>query len=383
MKILTLNIGSTSLKAQGFDFPDERAVLKLKYQIDREKQCISCGEDCLSFTEMDDPYQVCIEHLSLKAHEQKWDAVVHRFVHGGDQAKNPTLITKTFIEEIKSWIPLLPLHLPFNIEGALSCEKAFEGVPQWACFDNACYLDFEPHVYRYALPKNYYQKHLVRRYGYHGLSHDYAVKELCANSNFDLNQIKVISCHLGGGSSISAFSKGRFVDTSMGMTAVSGLPMTTRSGDVDPAVVFHLLRESGLSASDLEDVFYKKSGLKGTSELSGDMRELLDSRIKNPQANLAVKLFIYQIQKQIGAFYAVLGGVDALIFTGGIGENSSVIRSEVCQGLSHLSLNLDEARNQTNDFFVSSSKSLVKLAVVPCDEGLYMARQVYEKKENT
>lgn len=376
MNILTVNIGSTSLKCQGFSFPSEKRLFKSRYQIDRQKSVFTIEDEEVSFE--GDAYQAIFSHLIEQAEDFQWDAVVHRFVHGGVDCVNPSLINDDLLQSLQKWITVLPLHLPFNIEGYQVCQKVFSYCPHYAAFDNGCFQNFKPHVYEYALPKSYAEEYLVRRFGYHGLSHEYAVHRAADKLNLKADKIKMVTCHLGGGSSMSAWKNGEFVDTTMGMTAVSGLPMTTRCGDVDPAVVFHLLRNSSMSFEEIERVMYKDSGMKGLSGLSGDMRDLLAAK-NNPKAQAAIQNFVYRIQKTIGAFYAAMQGVDVLLFTGGIGENAAQIREQVCSSLKCLGMDMDLEKNKENHdgfLIISGEQSNVKIVVSASDEGLHMARLV-------
>ncbi len=383
MEILAVNLGSTSVKCQAYLLPEEKEFLSREYQINRMTHVITFGTEKISFDPHESPYQKVFEHLRHAIGEHPWKAIVHRFVHGGVDPVNPTRITHEFIQSVQKWKAVLPLHVPFNIEGYEMCQKIFPEVPQYAAFDNGCYNHFDPHVYEYAIPADYREKYLVRQYGYHGLSHEYAVNCVSEQSGIPLSKFRAVVCHLGGGSSMSAYANGRFVDTTMGLTALTGLPMTTRCGTIDSALVFHLLRNSTMTVDEIETVLYKQSGMKGMTGTSGDMRDVEAGLETNKRCRIAFDTFTYHIKKTLGAFFAVTGGLDALIFTAGIGENSPILRADVCNALTHLGLKLDPAKNKNGKpkhiTEISTPDSKIKIYTIACKEGLHMARMVYKK----
>ncbi len=272
----------------------------------------------------------------------------HRVVHGGELFREPTLITEQVIAAIRRLIPLAPLHNPANLLGIEFLRETFPQVPQVAVFDTMFHQTLPPQAYHYALPYDFYERFHVRRYGFHGTSHYFVAKEAARHLGKALEETTVITLHLGNGASATAIKNGRSVDTSMGLTPLEGLVMGTRCGDLDPALHFYLLRETGMSPEELERLLYSQSGLKGLGGVS-DMREILELENQgNVRARLAADLFCYRIKKYIGAYVAILGRIDALVFTGGIGENVPVMREKVCQGLEHLGIAVDQAKNRAS-----------------------------------
>lgn len=309
------------------------------------------------------------------------DAVGHRVVHGGESFQKPTLIDGPVIAAIRKNIPLAPLHNPANLVGIEVARAFFPDAPHVAVFDTAFHQDLPPRAFHYGLPHEFYQKYSIRRYGFHGTSHQYVAKQAASVLGKPLPDLNLITIHLGGGSSITAIKKGKSVDTSMGMTPLEGLVMGTRSGDLDPSIPFHLAEVSGMSFPEIIDVFNHRSGLKGLCG-TNDMREVLKKReAGDPRAGLAIDVYTYRLKKYIGAYFAALGDVDALVFTAGVGENSSEIRAEACNGLENFGIELDLEKNMKNDsgpFEIHSEKSRVKVLVVPTDEELEIANQTME-----
>ena len=270
----------------------------------------------------------------------------HRVVHGGEAFREPVLIDEKVIETIRELIPLAPLHNPANLLGIEAARRVFPGVPQVAVFDTAYHQAMPPHAFIYALPYSFYALHRVRRYGFHGTSHLWVAKKAAAHLEKPLTSLNLITLHLGNGASAAAVREGRSVDTSMGMTPLEGFVMGTRSGDLDPAVPFYLRRATGMPEGDLEALLNKGSGLKGICG-ANDMREILQMVSRGePLAQLALELYCYRIKKYIGAYFAVLGRVDAVVFTGGIGENAAPIRKQCCQGLEGLGITVGDRKNE-------------------------------------
>jgi len=302
----------------------------------------------------------------------------HRVVHGGERFREPALINDEVIDAIRSLIPLAPLHNPSNILGIEVTRERFPRVPQVAVFDTAFHQTLPSHAYRYAVPHAFYEDHAVRKYGFHGSSHGYVAKEAARHLGIPLDRADFIILHLGNGASIAAVQEGRSIDTSMGMTPLEGLVMGTRSGDIDPSIPFYLMRRTGMKPEDVESLLNKESGLKGICGI-GDMREILEQAAKgNERAELAVAMFCYRIKKYIGAYHAVMGRLGALVFTGGIGENASVIRQRVCEGLEHLGIAIDRVKNEAARGTVAEIQqegSLVKVLVVRTNEELEIAQQ--------
>jgi len=305
----------------------------------------------------------------------------HRVVHGGEKFREPTIIHPEVIETIRRLIPLAPLHNPANLLGIEVAMAAARNVPQVAVFDTAFHQSIPPYAFRYALPRALYADHGVRRYGFHGTSHFYVAKQAAIYLKRSLASLNLITLHLGNGASVTAIKSGKSVDTSMGMTPLEGLIMGTRSGDIDPAIIFYLGRQAGDSPQEIESMLNKQSGLKGISGLN-DMREIGQLAAKgNKAARLAIDMYCYRIKKYIGAYYAAMGRIDALVFTGGIGENAADIRSYCCRGLSELGIEVDEKKNnrKTKEIHeIQSTTGAVRLLVIPTDEELEIAEQTVE-----
>jgi acetate kinase len=302
----------------------------------------------------------------------------HRVVHGGEVFHAPAVIDDAVIAAIRELIPLAPLHNPANLLGIEVARAQFPAVPQVAVFDTAFHQTLAPHAYHYAVPYDWYTEHHVRRYGFHGTSHAYVAREAAKHLGRSLSDLNLITLHLGNGASAAALQGGRSIDTSMGMTPIEGLVMGTRCGDTDPALPFYMLKQIGMSADDIEGALNTASGLKGICGLS-DMREILDRAAKgDDHADLAIEMFCYRIKKYIGGYTAVLGRVDALVFTGGIGENAPPIRQRVCEGLEHLGIVVDRTKNTapTGEIAdINEDGAPVRVLVVPTDEEWEIAQQ--------
>jgi len=301
-------------------------------------------------------------------------AVGHRLVQGGPRHKDPVQITPEFLDEIEQLIPLDPDHLPAAIQGIKFIASKFPELPQVACFDTAFHRSIPKVASMYALPRRLYDQG-IRRYGFHGLSYEYVMGELRALEG-ELANGRVIIAHLGSGASMVAVQDGKSVDTSMGFTPLEGLVMATRSGDVDPGALIHLFEHQKMSAKGMSTLLNKQSGLLGVSETSSDMKVLIDNVPRDDRAREAVDLFCYRAKKYVGAYSAVLGGLDVLVFTGGIGEHAPSVRNQICDGLDFLGIHLDAKRNEANAGLISSPESRVKVRVVQTNEDLMIARHV-------
>ncbi len=302
----------------------------------------------------------------------------HRVVHGGEIFREATLIDDEVVAAIRGLSPLAPLHNPPNLLGIEAAAARFPGVPQVAVFDTAFHHTLPPHAFRYAVPDAWYTDDHVRKYGFHGTSHFYVSREAARYMGKEPEDVNLITLHLGNGASAAAIKQGSSVDTSMGMTPLEGLVMGTRSGDIDPALLFYLMKQSGMSADELDKSLNNQSGLKGICGLN-DMREILDEAEKgNDRAGLAIEMFCYRIKKYIGAYAAVLGRIDAIVFTGGIGENSAPIRHKVVKGLEYMGMVLDETKNAVAEGGVAeiqADNGSVRILVVKTDEEREIARQ--------
>ena len=308
-------------------------------------------------------------------------AVGHRVVHGGERFTHSVLITDDVVRGIEDCIDLAPLHNPANIKGIVAAREVFGvGLPQAAVFDTAFHQTLPEHAYLYALPYQFYRRHRVRRYGFHGTSHRYVAYRYRQLRGIARDETNVITLHLGNGCSVALIRGGNSVDTSMGLTPLEGLVMGTRSGDIDPAIVDFIAAKEGLTAREIESLLNKQSGLLGISGLTNDMRELLDETRESGdrRARLAIDIFCYRARKYIGSYLAAAGGTDAVIFTGGIGENSPEIRARICDGLQWMGLELDDARNAEHaggrEGLISRDGARLAAYVIPTDEELLIAR---------
>ncbi|WP_295745678.1 acetate/propionate family kinase, partial [uncultured Oscillibacter sp.] len=306
------------------------------------------------------------------------EAVGHRVVHGGEAFNKSVLITDEVLKAIEDCIPLAPLHNPANLTGIRACQKVMPGVPMVAVFDTAFHQTMPPKAYMYALPYAYYEEDKVRRYGFHGTSHKYVAGRAAAMLGKAPEEVKLISCHLGNGSSIAAVDGGKSVDTSMGFTPLAGLPMGTRSGDLDAGILQYVMNKHGLSIDEMLNVLNKKSGVEGLSCVSSDFRDLENAAAQgDKKAALAQEKFAYEVKKYVGAYAAAMGGVDAVIFTAGVGENDKAIRRMVCQGLEYMGVELDEAANDVRgkEAVISAAASRVKVLLIPTNEELMIAME--------
>ncbi len=310
--------------------------------------------------------------------EEELAGIGHRVVHGGETFIKPAVVDGEVLEAIRRTEPLAPLHNPANLLGIKVALELFPSVPQVAVFDTSFHQSMPPRAFRYALPEEFYRQHHLRRYGFHGTSHHYVAKKAASFLSRRLEELSLITLHLGNGASATAIREGMSVDTSMGLTPLEGLMMGTRSGDVDPALHFYLARETGMELDDIEDLLYTKSGLKGVCG-TNDMRKV--ERLAgqgDERARLALEMYCYRVKKYIGAYFAALGRLDALVFTGGIGENSAMVRKMSCEGLGALGIVLDDERNGSPLGEVSAINSgggRVPVLVVRTDEELEIARQ--------
>ena len=309
------------------------------------------------------------------------DAIGHRVVQGGEAFGSAVLIDGKVKQAIKDNGPLAPLHNPANLVGILEAEALFPGIPNIAVFDTEFHQTLPPEAFLYALPYEYYTKFKVRRYGFHGTSHKYVSRKAAGLMGKDINKTNLVTLHLGNGCSICAVEKGKCKDTSMGMTPLAGVMMGTRTGDIDPAIVGYLLKVSGMTLKELDMVFNKKSGLMGVCGLN-DMRDIHEASQKgDTKALLALEMFCRQIKKYIGAYAAVLGRVDALVFTAGVGENDPVVRAKICENLSFLGIVIDPEKNRqknSSPFYVHSRGSRIQTWVIPTNEELQIAQDAME-----
>lgn len=391
MKVLVINCGSSSIKYQLFDM--EREEILAKGIVDRigiEGSFIkhqSRGENHVIEVPMPD-HEVGIKHvLELLTHEvygvieslSEITAVGHRVVHGGEYFSDSVLIDDRVIKAIEECSSFAPLHNPPNLMGIKAAMHVLPGVPQVAVFDTAFHQTMPKHAYIYGLPYEYYERHRIRRYGFHGTSHYYVAHRTAELTGRPIEELKIITCHLGNGSSLAAVMNGRCVDTSLGFGTITGVLMGTRTGDVDPVALLHIMEKEGLSPKQISDLIHKQSGIKGLSGVSNDLRDVERAAEEgNERARLTLEVLCYGIAKYIGAYAAAMNGVDVISFTAGIGENSPLVRAKVCSRLTFLGVHLDEKANEKAfrgvEGFITTPDSRVKVAVVPTNEELVIAR---------
>ena len=362
--ILTLNAGSSSLKLALFDgaAPPERVF---SYSVARVGKKVADHAQALD---------VALAQVDAHGGLEALSAVGHRVVHGGPRYAAPQLVTPGVIEELRRLAVLDPDHLPAEIAILEAMRSRAPSLPQVACFDTAFHRTM-PRVARLLPIPRRYETEGLQRYGFHGLSYTYLAQELARVAGEPAARGRVVLAHLGAGASLAALRDGRCVDTTMGFTPNSGVPMGTRSGDLDPGVVLYLLRAGGLDADALDDVLSRRSGLLGVSETSADMRDLLEHRSGDPRAADAVALFCHSVRKAIGALTATIGGLQTLVFSGGIGENAAPIREEIARGLEHLGIELDDSRNAANAAVISADASVCTVRVIRTDEESIIARE--------
>lgn len=394
MKVLVINAGSSSLKYQLIDMDNEHVIAKGNCErIGIEGSLITHKTDAgvklelhCDFPTHTEAFAKLIEVLTTGEGKVIDDiseiaAVGHRVLHGSEVYKESTLITDKVIDDIDAFWELGPLHNPPQAATMRACRKALGAdVPMVAVFDTSFHQTMPAKAYMYGLPYEYYEKYSIRKYGFHGTSHRYVSGHYIKLAGLEGKDSKVIVCHLGNGSSISAVKNGKCVDTSMGFTPLDGMIMGTRSGAVDPSAVTYLMNKEHLTPDEISTIMNKKSGFLGISGLSSDSRDLVSaSHEGNKRARLACEMFCYQIKKIIGSYAAAMGGVDAILFTGGIGENSGETRAEICEGLEFLGVELDEEKNATRpgkDFKISKGKT--EVWIIPTDEEMTIARDTVE-----
>ena len=390
MKVLVINCGSSSLKYQLIDSETEVAVavgLCERSGIDgRLNHTPNGGEKVVIEQAMPD-HEVAIrmvldaltnENYGVIKNLDEIDAIGHRLVHGGEKFTKSVIIDDEVIAGVEECSPLAPLHNPANLIGVRACQAIMPGVPNIGVFDTAFHQTMEPVAYMYGLPYEYYEKYKVRRYGFHGTSHSFVSKRAIQMLNLDPDNSKIIVCHLGNGSSISAVKNGKVVDTSMGMTPMEGLVMGTRCGDMDPTIVEYLAHSLNKSLEAVMVILTKKSGVLGISGVSSDFRDLdKASNEGNERAKLAVEVFSYRTAKYIGSYIAAMNGVDAIVFTAGLGENNIVVREQVLNHFGYMGITLDKEANQIRgeEKIISTPDSKVTVAVIPTNEELAIAHE--------
>ncbi len=389
MRILVVNCGSSTLKFQLIDSETEEVIasgLCERIGLDGSITYKAHGEKHEEKTDLSDHGVAIKRVLDLILDEKigvlkslsEINAVGHRVVHGGEKFSSSVVITEEIMKEIESCSDLAPLHNPANLLGVCACQKVMPGVPNVAVFDTAFHQTMPKKAYLYGLPKEYYEKYGVRRYGFHGTSHSFVSARLVKVAGLEKENSKVIICHIGSGASISAVKDGKSVDTSMGMTPLEGLVMGTRSGDIDPAILEYICAKENISVNELTSVLNKKSGALGLSGVSSDYRDLLAAMESgNKDAENAIEVVIYRIAKYIGAYFVALGGVDAIAFTAGVGENSMKMRERILNSLGALGVVMDPEANAVagEEILLTKPESKVPVWAIPTNEELAIARE--------
>ncbi|MCL2030126.1 MAG: acetate kinase [Oscillospiraceae bacterium] len=387
MKILVINAGSSSLKYQLFDMEHETVLAKglcERIGLDGHVRQTAPGRPDYDAERPMPDHESAIRVLTelLTAPEigvlggmNEISAVGHRVVHGGEAFNGSVLIDEKVLAAVEECVPLAPLHNPPNLVGIAACRAILGDVPQAAVFDTAFHQTMPDKAFIYALPYEYYETMKIRRYGFHGTSHLYVSRRAAELLDRPLEELKLITCHMGNGTSVTAVDGGRSVDTSMGFTPLEGVPMGTRCGSIDPAIIEYLATQHGMEIAEINSAMNKKSGVLGISGVSSDFRDL-DAAADggNRRAQLAIDVFAYDVRKYIGAYAAAMGGCDALIFTAGIGENNARMRARIAAGLDFMGLRLDPARNGARETVISADGSPGQILVIPTNEELVIAR---------
>jgi acetate kinase len=388
-KIIAINAGSSSLKFQLFEMPSEEVITKgIVERIGLKDSIFTIsvnGEKIKEVTDIPDhevAVKILLDKLTSLGIIQSLDEIEgigHRVVHGGEEFNDSVVITEEALQKFEALSELAPLHNPANITGIRAFQRVLPNVPAVAVFDTAFHQTMPENSFLYSLPYEYYKKYGIRKYGFHGTSHKYVSQRAAEMLGRPVEHLRLISCHLGNGASIAAIEGGKSIDTSMGFTPLAGVTMGTRSGNIDPALIPYIMEKTNKDADQVLDVLNKESGMLGVSGFSSDLRDIEEEAEKgNERAELALKVFADRIHKYIGSYAARMCGVDAIIFTAGIGENSSAIRARVLQGLEFMGIYWDPALNKVRgeEAFISYPHSPVKVMVIPTDEEVMIARDV-------
>lgn len=394
MKVLVINCGSSSLKYQLFNMENESVLAKgLVERIGLDGSVLihtGKGNEKVKIEKAMSNHKEAIQEVldaltdanhGVIASFSDIDAIGHRVVHGGESFSGSVKIDDQVMDALKRNIDLAPLHNPPNIMGIEACTEILPDVLQAGVFDTAFHQTMPDHAFMYGLPHEYYEKHSIRRYGFHGTSHKYVAQRAAALSGRNLEDLKIITCHLGNGASIAAVDGGKSVDTSMGFTPLEGLLMGTRSGDIDPAIPFYMMKKLGMSHDEVNDLLNKKSGVLGLSGVSSDFRDIEQAAAaSDKRADLALRTYYYRVTKYIGAYAAAMNGVDIIVFTAGLGENSSETRAAICENLAFLGVEVDAERNNVRgkEVDVSTDSAKVRVMLIPTNEELMIARDTLE-----
>ena len=390
MKILVLNCGSSSLKYQLIDMNTEEVMASGKYERIGEEEAFITHKACGKKVTIEHPAMEHAEAIDFALKQlvnpeykvidslDEVSAIGHRFVHGGEKVINPVIIDEQVIQDLTECAEFAPLHNPGGVMGIRACQKVMPGKPMVAVVDTAFHQTMPKEHYIYPIPYSYYKKYGIRKYGAHGTSHKYVAERLAEIENKNIEDLKIVTCHLGQGASICAVDGGKSIDTSMGLTPLGGIPMVTRSGDLDPSVVTFLMKKENLTAEQVENVLNKESGVQGISGLAPDFRVIETASYEdNKRASLAMKVFNYSVACYIAKYAVSMGRLDAIVFTGGIGENQINIRKNVCKQLEFMGVCIDEEANNMRgeEKKISTNDSKVDIYVIPTNEELMIARE--------
>lgn len=392
MKVLVMNCGSSSLKYQLINSDNEKVLAvgiceRIGLEISYLKHTPEGGEKVIIETTAMKNHEVAVQMVLDALIDEKHGviksldeigAVGHRVVHGGEKFAASIVITDEVIKAIEECNDLAPLHNPANLIGIRACANLMKGVPMVAVFDTAFHQTMPPKAYLYGLPHEYYDNYKIRKYGFHGTSHSFVSKRTAAFAGLDINNSKIIVCHLGNGASISAVRNGKSIDTSMGFTPLAGLVMGTRCGDIDPSIIEYITKKENKSLEEVMNLLNKESGVQGMSDVSSDFRDLNAAIVSgNEKAIVAFDVFVYRVVKYIGSYVAAMNGVDAIAFTAGVGENDHKVREEVCRYLGYLGIKIDSDKNllRGKEVEISTPESKVKVCIIPTNEELAIARE--------
>jgi acetate kinase len=392
MRVLVINCGSSSLKYQLIDSGTEKVLAvglceRIGLEVSFLKHSPNGGEKIVIETSAMKNHEVAIQmvldalidanHGVIKSLKEI-GAVGHRVVHGGERFAASIIINDEVIKAIEECNDLAPLHNPANLIGIRACANLMKGIPMVAVFDTAFHQTMPPKAYLYGLPHEYYENYKIRKYGFHGTSHSYVSKRTAEYLGLDINNSKIIVCHLGNGASITAIQNGKSIDTSMGFTPLAGLVMGTRCGDIDPSIIEYITKKENKSLDEVMNILQKESGVQGMSEVSSDFRDLNAAIVSgNEKAIVAFDVFVYRVAKYIGGYVAAMNGIDAITFTAGVGENDSRVRSEVCNYLGYLGVKVDPEKNaiKGQEVLITAKDSKVKVCAIPTNEELTIARE--------
>ena len=393
MKVLVINCGSSSLKYQVLDMTTEALLAKgLVERIGIEGSFLTHEKVGMDKFRVEEPmanHRDAIGHVlealldkdhGVVSSMDEIGAVGHRVVHAGEKYAYSVLITQNVIDALEECVDMAPLHNPPNLLGIAACQELMPSTPMVGVFDTAFHQTMPPESYIYAIPYEYYEKYKIRRYGFHGTSHKYVAERTADILGVNIEDLKIITCHLGNGASVTAIKRGKSIDTSMGYTPLEGLVMGTRSGDIDPAIVTEMKKKENLANGEATNILNKKSGVLGISGVSSDFRDIEEAVAQgNERAELAIKVFAHRVRHYIGAYIAEMNGVDAIVFTAGVGENDINMRDIICSELGNLGIKLDLVKNKVRgkETIISRDDSKVKILLVPTNEELMIARDTY------